>query len=111
MGRESHAGAELRNRAAENVDERAGRVPVVEKLGEPGGCIPDSTGQPKGVSRLAAGTFGNMAQGAADRRHSEHPGCARRQRNRVAADQWKAIALARGLDAAEEIILPLAGTG
>ena len=71
--RERLAGAEQRDRAAVDVDQRARRVAVVPQLREAGRGIADRADQPQTIAGLAAGAVGHVRAGAADRGQAEHP--------------------------------------
>jgi hypothetical protein len=104
--RERLSGIELGHGPAKDVDERAGCVLIGDKLREAGRGITDRSHEPKGVTRFAARAMGDLSSRTADRGQSEDTRCPDGERNRISADERKAVSFTCRFDAAQELLFP-----
>src|SRR5690349_4046324 len=100
------SGAQLRNGSAINVDERTGRIPIGPELRKAGCRIAERADEPQTIAGTPAGAIGHAGGGPADHGHAEDPRRAAGKGDSVPADQRKAVALARMLDAGQEFVVP-----
>src|SRR3954471_23848267 len=98
MRREFPTGAELRNRAAIDVDQGTAGVSILTKLSKASRGITKSTYEPQPIARLSPDAMGNRDAGPGDGGEAKDARRPLWQRDGVAADKRKSITFARSLD-------------